>query len=92
MKHLEKQNIQLGFDDMNWIQMKREKTQRQLSIPILPKAQEIIEKYLTDSNWIFRCKGRHDSATKYATHSGKRSPRFRCKGRHFTLDLTLLTD
>ena len=53
MAHLEKQNIQIGFDNINWIQMKREKTQRQISIPILPKAQEIIEKYSTDSNRIF---------------------------------------
>ena len=53
MAHLEKQNIQIGFDNINWIQMKREKTQRQISIPILPKAQEIIEKYSTDSNCIF---------------------------------------
>jgi integrase len=53
MTNLEKQNIQIGFDDINWIQMKREKTQRQISIPILPKAQEIIEKYSTDNNRIF---------------------------------------
>lgn len=53
MANLEKQNIQIGFDDINWIQMKREKTQCQISIPILPKAQEIIEKYSTDSNRIF---------------------------------------
>jgi len=33
--------------------MKREKTQRQISIPILPKAQEIIDKYLTENNRIF---------------------------------------
>jgi integrase len=53
MANLEKQNIQIGFDNINCIQMKREKTQRQISIPILPKAQEIIEKYSTDSNRIF---------------------------------------
>ncbi|WP_432222696.1 phage integrase SAM-like domain-containing protein [Flavobacterium sp. TMP13] len=53
MANLEKQNIQIGFDDINWIQMKREKTQRQISIPILPKAQEVIEKYSMDSNRIF---------------------------------------
>lgn len=53
MANLEKQNIQVGFDGINWIQMKREKTQRQISIPILPKAQEIIEKYSTDNNRIF---------------------------------------
>nr|WP_315231061.1 site-specific integrase [uncultured Flavobacterium sp.] len=53
MANLEKQNIQIGFDDINWIQMKREKTQRQISIPILPKAQEIIDKYSSESNRIF---------------------------------------
>jgi integrase/recombinase XerD len=53
MTNLEKKNIQIGFDGVNWIQMKREKTQRQISIPILPKAQEIIEKYATDNNLVF---------------------------------------
>ena len=53
MAHLEKQHIQIGFDGINWIQMKREKTQRLISIPILPKAQEIIDKYSTDCNRIF---------------------------------------
>ena len=53
MENLEKRNIEVGFDGINWIQMKREKTQRQISIPILPKAQEIIKKYYKDSNRIF---------------------------------------
>lgn len=53
MTNLEKQHIQLGFDGINWIKMKREKTQRQISIPILPKAQEIIDKYKTTGNRIF---------------------------------------
>lgn len=53
MTNIEKQNIQIGFDNINWIQMKREKTQRQISIPILPKAQEIINKYSNDNNRIF---------------------------------------
>ena len=53
MSNIEKNHIQLGFDGINWIQMKREKTQRQVSIPILPKAQEIIDKYLTEANRIF---------------------------------------
>jgi integrase/recombinase XerD len=53
MVNLKKQNIQIGFDGMNWIQMKREKTQRQISIPILPKAQEIIDKYTTDNTLLF---------------------------------------
>ena len=33
--------------------MKRDKTQRQISIQILPKAQEIIDMYSTDDNLIF---------------------------------------
>lgn len=53
MAHLEKKHIQIGFDSVNWIQMKREKTQRMISIPILSKAQEIIDKYATDSIRIF---------------------------------------
>jgi integrase len=53
MSNLKSYNIQLGFDGINWIEMTREKTQRQISIPILPKAQEIIDKYTTDSNSIF---------------------------------------
>ena len=53
MAHLKTKNIQIDFDHMNWIQMKREKTQRQISIPILPKAQEIIDKYLIESNCVF---------------------------------------
>jgi len=53
MANLEKCNIQIGFDGINWIQMKREKTQRQISIPILPTAQEIIDKYSSDLNLIF---------------------------------------
>jgi integrase len=53
MAHLEKHHIQLGFDDINWIKMKREKTQRLISISILPKAQEVIEKYSKENNRIF---------------------------------------
>lgn len=53
MVNLKKQYIQIGFDNINWIQMKREKTQRQISIPILPKAQEIIDKYTTEKEILF---------------------------------------
>jgi len=53
MSHLEKQNIQIGFDNVNWIQMKREKTQRQISIPILLKAQKVICKYFFSLKNIF---------------------------------------
>lgn len=53
MSLLEKKHIQKGFDGMNWIQMKREKTQRQISVPLLPKAQEIIDKYDTEDKYLF---------------------------------------
>lgn len=53
MANLKIKNIQVGFDNMNWIQMKREKTQRQISIPLLPKVQEIIDKNSLVSNYIF---------------------------------------
>jgi len=53
MANLKKNNIQIGFDKRNWIQMKREKTQRQIAIPILPKAQKIIDKYSTENDFIF---------------------------------------
>ena len=45
LKNLSKIHIVKGFDKQLWIQMKREKTQKQISIPILPKAQELIDKY-----------------------------------------------
>ncbi|WP_369013393.1 tyrosine-type recombinase/integrase [Flavobacterium anhuiense] len=53
MANLEKKHIQIGFDGNNWIQVKREKTQRQLFIPILPKAQSIIDKYSITPNRVF---------------------------------------
>ena len=53
MSNLENKHIRIGFDSMNWIQMKREKTQREISIPILPKAQIIIDKYLKNKALIF---------------------------------------
>ena len=53
MYNLERKHIQIGFDGVNWIQMKREKTQQQISIPILPKAQLIIDKYSTLENRVY---------------------------------------
>lgn len=49
MSNLQIKNLQIGFDQMSWIQMKREKTQRQISVPILPKAQKVINKYLKEN-------------------------------------------
>ncbi len=45
MTNLKPENISIGFDNMEWIQMKREKTSKQIAIPILPKARYILNKY-----------------------------------------------
>lgn len=45
MVNLKSENISIGFDNMEWIQMKREKTSKQIAIPILPKAKSILNKY-----------------------------------------------
>lgn len=46
---LQKKHISKGFDGKLWIEMKREKTQRNFAIPLLPKAKELIDKYSDDS-------------------------------------------
>ena len=38
-------NIEVGFDGNEWIRMIRKKTNREISIPVLPKAKEILVKY-----------------------------------------------
>jgi site-specific recombinase XerD len=45
MSTLTTKNIEIGFDGNEWIQMIRKKTNRKISIPILPKAREILDKY-----------------------------------------------
>lgn len=45
MSNLEKSHIINGFDGNEWINMKRLKTQQNLSIPLLTKSKIIIEKY-----------------------------------------------
>ncbi len=45
MTNLEKSHIVKGFDGNEWINMKRLKTQQNLSIPLLTKSKFIIEKY-----------------------------------------------
>ncbi len=45
MSTLTTKNIEIGFDGKEWIQMVRKKTNRKISIPLLPKANEILEKY-----------------------------------------------
>ena len=45
LMNLQQNNIIKGFDSNLWIKMKREKTSKELSIPLLPKAMEILDKY-----------------------------------------------
>jgi len=45
IKNLKKHHISKGFDGGLWIEMLREKTQKNIAVPILPKAQELIDKY-----------------------------------------------
>jgi integrase/recombinase XerD len=45
MSSLTTKNIEIGFDGKDWIQMVRKKTNRKISVPVLPKAKEILEKF-----------------------------------------------
>ena len=53
MKELCKKHIIQNYDGYLWIQIKREKTGKNLSIPLLPKAREIMNKYSGDEELIF---------------------------------------
>ena len=52
MSNLKKEHLVKGHDGMDWIKIKRQKTNKNLSIPILPKAQQIIDKYSLDSEYV----------------------------------------
>jgi integrase len=52
LMNLEQKHIIKGFDDNLWIQMKREKTSKSLSIPLLPKALKILESY-SNKGYVF---------------------------------------
>jgi len=45
MANLKHSNIVLGIDGLDWIKIKRQKTNSVVSIPLLPKAKSILEKY-----------------------------------------------
>ncbi|TXD46039.1 site-specific integrase [Polaribacter sp. IC073] len=45
MSTLTTKNVEIGFDGKEWIQMIRKKTNKKISVPILPKAREILNKY-----------------------------------------------
>ncbi|MCH4551974.1 site-specific integrase [Aestuariibaculum lutulentum] len=52
LMNLKQTNIINGFDGNKWIKMKREKTDKDLSIPLLSKALNILCKY-TDDDLVF---------------------------------------
>lgn len=45
MASLKKENIIINFDSNKWIQIKRQKTQKIISLPLLSKAEFILNKY-----------------------------------------------
>ncbi|WP_034044890.1 site-specific integrase [Wocania ichthyoenteri] len=49
VKELAESHIIKGIDNNNWIYTKREKTNEQVKVPILPKAWAILEKYRVDT-------------------------------------------
>lgn len=51
MANLKKEHIIKGFDNNEWIQMKREKTGKMISVPLLPKAKAILKKYNDEVNF-----------------------------------------
>jgi integrase/recombinase XerD len=48
MVNLKKEHIVEGYDGADWIKMKRQKTQKELSIPLLPKAKKILRKTISN--------------------------------------------
>ena len=53
LKNLSKKHIVKGFDGQLWIEMIREKTQKEIAVPLLPKAKQLIDKYSNDAEVIF---------------------------------------
>lgn len=50
MLNLKKEHVIIGFDNMEWIQMMREKTSKLISVPILPKAKSILKQYAANDD------------------------------------------
>lgn len=48
--NLKNEHIIKGFDGNDWIKMVRQKTQREINIPLLPQAKKIIQKYEQSEN------------------------------------------
>lgn len=50
MSNLKAEHIVDGFDGMKWIKMMRQKTKSLVSVPLLPRALEILDKYRTEES------------------------------------------
>ncbi len=50
MVSLRREHIVKGYDGEDWIKMKRQKTQKELSIPLLPRAKKILRRYISDGD------------------------------------------
>lgn len=53
LMRLQKRHIVTGFDGNLWIKIKRDKTSKELSIPLLPKAESILDTYQNEDKMIF---------------------------------------
>lgn len=53
LMNLEAKHIIKGFDGNRWIQIKRQKTSKNLSIPLLDKAKDILDKYSKNKKNVF---------------------------------------
>jgi len=49
MAELTEDNIEVGIDGNRWIVIHRKKTGTRSSIPLLPRAQEVLDRYINDS-------------------------------------------
>lgn len=56
MAELTEDSIEIGIDGKRWIVINRKKTGTRSSIPLLPRAQEILDKYKNDPHCISECK------------------------------------
>lgn len=52
MANLREEHIVEGFDGNQWIKMKRGKTGKLVSVPLLPKAKQLLKLYANDSGYL----------------------------------------